>query len=280
MGLHESQSRLWENHVGRSRAFWQHCSRRIRGLFPDAARRRSTPRRFHRAVNRVRPGVNRVGADEMSYHLHILLRYELELALLCGDLAVGDLPRRLERAQRSACSASRPASDARGRAAGRPLGARHVRLFPDLYARQPLRRAAGGGLSRATIRSSDELRAGALRRPAGLAAAATSTSPATGFRPRRSSERATGAGSTRRRSSATSRRSWRSWRDRGAAALARRHTGGCCAGGRESADGPSQRLRARQNDSPAIVRKATTIPQPPARDARHYPACPCHRQPR
>ena len=52
----------------------------------------STPRSFHRAVNRLRPGVNRVGADQISYHLHILLRYELEQALIGGGLAVPDLP--------------------------------------------------------------------------------------------------------------------------------------------------------------------------------------------
>lgn len=91
MGLHESQSRLWENHVGRSRAFWRHWLPAIRALFPDAAEGLDGDA-FHRAVNAVRPGVNRVGADEMSYHLHILLRYELELALLAGGLAVRDLP--------------------------------------------------------------------------------------------------------------------------------------------------------------------------------------------
>jgi carboxypeptidase Taq len=91
MGLHESQSRLWENHVGRSLAFWQHLFPAIRSLFPEAAAGLSGET-FHRWVNRVRPGVIRVSADEMSYHLHILLRYELELALLAGDLSAGDLP--------------------------------------------------------------------------------------------------------------------------------------------------------------------------------------------
>jgi carboxypeptidase Taq len=91
MGLHECQSRLWENHVGRSRAFWRYVCPILRGIFPDAVKGLDGDM-LYRAVNVVRPGVNRVSADEMSYHLHIILRYELELALLSGELAVRDLP--------------------------------------------------------------------------------------------------------------------------------------------------------------------------------------------
>jgi carboxypeptidase Taq len=91
MGLHESQSRLWENHIGRSPEFWEHWWPAIRGLFPDAAAGLDAAG-FYRAVNIVRPGATRVGADEMSYHLHILLRYELELAMISGDLKIADLP--------------------------------------------------------------------------------------------------------------------------------------------------------------------------------------------
>ena len=91
MGLHESQSRLWENHVGRSPAFWQHWFPVLVELFPQAVEDLD-PDSLCRAVNVVRPGSNRVAADEVSYHLHILLRYELELALLSGDLGIADLP--------------------------------------------------------------------------------------------------------------------------------------------------------------------------------------------
>ncbi len=91
MGLHESQSRLWENHVGRSEEFWVHWFPEVARQFPEAAFGLDAAA-LYRAVNVVRPGVNRVGADEMSYHLHILLRYELELALLSGSLSVADLP--------------------------------------------------------------------------------------------------------------------------------------------------------------------------------------------
>lgn len=91
MGLHESQSRLWENHVGRSEAFWQYWFPTLTQLFPDSVSG-LTPESIYRAVNVVQPSANRVGSDEISYHLHILLRYELERALLSGDLAVTDLP--------------------------------------------------------------------------------------------------------------------------------------------------------------------------------------------
>ena len=91
MGLHEGQARLWENHVGRSSAFWQYFLPAIRTTFGDAAAGLDADA-FIRAANRVRPGVTRAAADEMSYHLHIALRYELEVALLSGALSVKDLP--------------------------------------------------------------------------------------------------------------------------------------------------------------------------------------------
>ena len=81
MGLHESQARLWENHIGRSLAFWERSLPELRRLFLDSLAGLDAGS-FHRAVNRLRPGVSRVGADQVSYHLHILLRYELEQALI------------------------------------------------------------------------------------------------------------------------------------------------------------------------------------------------------
>ena len=91
MGLHESQSRLWENHIGRSAAFWDFLFPIVRKLSPEAAAGLDAAS-LHRMVNLVQPGANRVDADEMSYHLHIVMRYELELALLSGALSAGDLP--------------------------------------------------------------------------------------------------------------------------------------------------------------------------------------------
>jgi carboxypeptidase Taq len=91
MGLQESQSRLWENHVGRSRAFWDYVFPSLQRLFSDTVSGLDAEP-FYRSVNLVRPGVNRVAADEISYHLHIVLRYELEVALISGSLGVRDLP--------------------------------------------------------------------------------------------------------------------------------------------------------------------------------------------
>jgi carboxypeptidase Taq len=90
MGLQESQSRLWENHVGRSRAFWHYLFPILQKLFPDTVRGLDAES-LYRSVNLVRPGLIRVAADEISYHLHIVLRYELEVALLSGSLSVRDL---------------------------------------------------------------------------------------------------------------------------------------------------------------------------------------------
>ena len=89
--LHESQSRLWENVIGRSLPFWRWLYPRFRDAFPDALS--DVPlERFHRAVNRPRPSLIRVDADETTYGLHIILRFELEQELLFGGLGTADLP--------------------------------------------------------------------------------------------------------------------------------------------------------------------------------------------
>ncbi len=91
MGIHESQSRLWENQVGRSRQFWQAYLPVLRTYFPKQLEGVDVDT-FHRAVNHVRPSLIRTESDEVTYNLHILLRFELEQALLSGDLSVPDLP--------------------------------------------------------------------------------------------------------------------------------------------------------------------------------------------
>jgi carboxypeptidase Taq len=90
-GVHESQSRLWENLVGRSRPFWRYFLPHLREAFPDALASASEDE-LYRAVNRVRPGYIRVDADEVTYNLHIMLRTELERELLSGSLRVADVP--------------------------------------------------------------------------------------------------------------------------------------------------------------------------------------------
>jgi carboxypeptidase Taq len=90
-GVHESQSRLWENVVGRSRGFWEHFYPRLQSLFPDQLKAVSLDT-FYRAINRVEPSLIRVDADEVTYNLHVMIRFDLELALLEGSLAIRDLP--------------------------------------------------------------------------------------------------------------------------------------------------------------------------------------------
>ncbi len=92
MGTHESQSRLWENAIGRSEAYWRGQFDTVQEVFPqqfasvDAAT-------FARALNKVQPSLIRIEADEVTYNLHIIVRYELEKAMVNGDVAVESLPR-------------------------------------------------------------------------------------------------------------------------------------------------------------------------------------------
>jgi carboxypeptidase Taq len=91
LGIHESQSRMWENFVGRSRAFWTYYFPKAQALFPQALGHASFEE-FYFAINEVRPSLIRVEADEVTYNLHVLIRFELELALIEGDLQAADLP--------------------------------------------------------------------------------------------------------------------------------------------------------------------------------------------
>jgi carboxypeptidase Taq len=90
-GAHESQSRLFENHVGRSREFWDLNFGELHDTFPDQLAGIDAET-FWRAVNRVQPGLVRVESDELTYDFHIMLRVEIEAALIDGSLAVSDLP--------------------------------------------------------------------------------------------------------------------------------------------------------------------------------------------
>ncbi len=91
MAVHESQSRLWENQVARSRGFWRHFEPRWRALFP-AQTAAVLSDELYLAVNAVEPTLIRIEADEVTYNLHIVLRFELEKKLFSGELAVRDLP--------------------------------------------------------------------------------------------------------------------------------------------------------------------------------------------
>jgi len=90
LGVHESQSRLWENHVGRKQAFWNHWYPWAVECFPQLAA--VTPHALWRHANRVRRSFIRVEADEVTYDLHIILRFRLECALIGGELEARDIP--------------------------------------------------------------------------------------------------------------------------------------------------------------------------------------------
>jgi len=90
LGIHESQSRMWENMVGRSRSFWEYWYPKACEYFPVL--KTVTLDDFYFAINEVKPSLIRVEADEVTYNMHILIRFELERAMLNGDLSAADLP--------------------------------------------------------------------------------------------------------------------------------------------------------------------------------------------
>ncbi len=132
--LHESQSRMWENIVGRSREFWNHFYPSFQEAFPEAVGD-VDQERFYRAINRVKPSYIRVDADEATYNLHIILRFELEQEIFAGTIDLKDLPGEWNRRFEEYLGIPVP-TDTLGRAAGRALVGRRLRLLPDLLARQ------------------------------------------------------------------------------------------------------------------------------------------------
>jgi carboxypeptidase Taq len=91
LGFHESQSRMWENLVGRSRPFWGHYFPLVQGAFPERLSGVDAEA-FYRAVNHVEPSLIRIEADEATYNLHIILRFELEQEMITGRLPAADVP--------------------------------------------------------------------------------------------------------------------------------------------------------------------------------------------
>jgi len=91
LGIHESQSRMWENLVGRSRPFWNFFYPRLQELFPEQLGD-VDPETWYRAANRVQPSLIRIAADEVSYNMHVILRFELEQDLLAGRVETRELP--------------------------------------------------------------------------------------------------------------------------------------------------------------------------------------------
>ncbi len=154
LGIHESQSRLWENAVARSRPFWAYWFPMAQRIFHEALAD-VTLDAFHVAVNHVAPSLIRVQADEVTYNLHIIIRFELEQALLSGDLAVSDLPAAWNQKYEAALGL-KPGNDAEGCLQDIHWSAGLVGYFPtytlgNLYAAQLFARAQAdlGGLDQA-----------------------------------------------------------------------------------------------------------------------------------
>ncbi len=112
LGMHESQSRMWENLVGRSREFWSRFYPDLQAAFPESLGQASLDD-FYRAINQVTPSFIRVQADEVTYNLHIMLRFELETELLEGKLRVAELPEAWNARMQSYLGIT-PPDDARG----------------------------------------------------------------------------------------------------------------------------------------------------------------------
>lgn len=91
ISIHESQSRLWENCVGRGKSFWQYNYPLLNTYFPKQFENIS-PDQFHKAINKVQPSLIRTEADELTYHFHVMIRYELEKKLVEGSLHAADIP--------------------------------------------------------------------------------------------------------------------------------------------------------------------------------------------
>ena len=106
-GVHESQSRMWENIVGRSREFWEYFYPRLQSTFPEQLKDVSLDA-FHRAANKVERSLIRIEADEVTYNLHVMIRFDLELQMLEGSLEIKDLPEAWDERYQSDLGVSAP----------------------------------------------------------------------------------------------------------------------------------------------------------------------------
>ncbi len=91
LGIHESQSRMWENQIGRSYEFWQYYYPRLKGMYKNELKNINLDD-FYEGINKVQPSLIRVEADEVTYNLHIILRFNIEMDLMGGKIKVEDLP--------------------------------------------------------------------------------------------------------------------------------------------------------------------------------------------
>jgi carboxypeptidase Taq len=128
LGVNESQSRMWENVVGRSRGFWRFWLPRLQAYFPAQLGGVSLDA-FYRAINRVQPSPIRVEADEVTYNLHIFVRFEIENMMVERRVAIGDLPE-LWNAKMEEYLGFRPNDDAQGVLQDTHWGGGMIGYFP------------------------------------------------------------------------------------------------------------------------------------------------------
>ncbi len=93
LSIHESQSRLWENCIGRGLPFWQHHFEKVRSIFPEQFKDIAVEA-FYKGINKVQPSLVRTEADELTYHFHVMIRYEIEKQLIEGSLTARDIPQK------------------------------------------------------------------------------------------------------------------------------------------------------------------------------------------
>ncbi len=189
MAIHELQSRLWENLVGRSLPFWEHFYPRLQATFPAQLGNVSLMA-FYKGINQVQPSLIRVEADEATYNLHVMLRLELEIALMEGTLEVKDLPEAWNARMQDYLGLT-PPNDALGVLQDIHWSDGYHRLFPHLRPGQPGLRPAVGAHQRRYPRPDRADPPRGVRRAARLAAREDP--------PPRGKVRAAGAGAARHR---------------------------------------------------------------------------------
>lgn len=91
LSIHESQSRIWENNIGRGRAYWKHHFPIVKNYFPEQLKN-VDEEQFYKAINYVHPSFIRTEADELTYHFHVMIRYEIEKQLIAGNIKTKDIP--------------------------------------------------------------------------------------------------------------------------------------------------------------------------------------------
>ena len=198
LGMHESQSRMWENLVGRSLPAWRYFFPRLQQTFPDALAGYDVDR-WYREINAVQPSLIRVEADEATYNLHIILRFELEQELIDESFPLESLPEEWNRRMYDLLGIEVP-DDTHGVLQDTHWAIGAIGYFADLCAREPDLGAALGANHRRSARTSRTTSSAASSPPSASGSVTTSISTAGSSRPpRRSSARSERERSTQSR---------------------------------------------------------------------------------